>query len=69
MTTKAQIVVALAATASGLVSLGLFWLIANPVASNRSIAIGTIIYATAYILAVPRVERHLMKRAGLITDA
>ena len=68
MTTKGQILVALAATAAGLTGLGLFWLIASPVATPRSVAIGTVIYAAAYILAVPRIERRLMKRPDLLAD-
>jgi hypothetical protein len=59
MTTKRQIEVALIAMAGGLGALGLFWLIARPEATNTSVLIGTLIYAAAYVLVVPRAEGRL----------
>jgi hypothetical protein len=68
MTTKGQILVALAATALGLVSVGAYWLIARPEANNATVAIGTLIYAAAYVLAVPRLERRLMRNPALVIN-
>jgi len=65
MTTKSQIGVALVATASGLVALGIFWLAARPEPTNTSVAIGTLIYAAAYVLAVPRAETRLVTDAPI----
>lgn len=59
MTTKSQLYVALLATAAGLVGLGIYWLIARPDVSNATVAIGTLVYAAAYVLAVPRAERRV----------
>ena len=59
MSTKGQILVALISAGAGLAALGLFWVIARPEVTHAMVAIGTLIYATGYVLAVPRAERWL----------
>ena len=61
MSMRGQIAVALLAMGAGLAALGAFWLAARPDATNTTVAIGTLIYATAYVLAVPRAERFLRR--------
>ncbi len=63
---KGQIFVAACAAAAGLTALGIFWLVASPEATYRNVAIATIIYAAAYVLAVPRVERWLKRNPSLV---
>lgn len=59
MSTKGQIFVALTAAAAGLAALGVFWLIVRPEVTHAIVAIATLVYATGYVLAVPRAERWL----------
>lgn len=69
MSTKGQIIVALAAAAAGLAVLGLFWLIARPEVTHATVAIGTLVYATGYVLAVPRAERWLRQNHPDVVSA
>ena len=67
MSIKGQVFVAAWAAAAGLTALGIFWLVASPEATYRNVAIATVIYATAYVLAVPRVERWFERNPNLLT--
>jgi hypothetical protein len=67
MTTKGQILVALSATAAGMIGLAVYWALAQPQMNNATVAIGTLVYATVYILTVPRFERRLMSIPSLMT--
>ena len=62
MSIKGQFYVAIAGAAAGLLSLIAYWLIATPEAEYRDVAIGALIYATGYVLAVPRASRWLGRK-------
>lgn len=69
MNVKYQMLVAAMAAAAGLMTLGLFWLIAKPDPGYRDIAIGTLVYAATYMLTVPRAEVLLSRLSFVSGDA
>lgn len=68
MSTRGQILVAVIATGVGLAALGIAWLITTPETTNQTVAIGTLVYAAGYVLAVPRAERWLARFPVFIAD-
>ncbi len=66
MSIKGQFYVAVAGAAVGLLAVMAYWLIGTPEAEYRDVAIGALIYATAYILAVPRAYRWLGRYPNLV---
>ena len=54
------------AVAAGLIALGAIWLVASPETNYRNVVIGTLIYAAAYVLAVPRAERRFERNPNLV---
>ena len=65
MSTRAQLLVASAAAAVGLATLGVYLIVARPEATYRNVGIGTLVYAAGYLLAVPRADRWLQRRFNL----
>ncbi len=65
MSIRGQIAVTVLCMFVGLAALGLFVLIARPDATNANVAIGTLVYSTAYILMVPRAERFVRRFPAL----
>lgn len=59
MSVTRQLMVALVAAVAGSIALGVFWLLAGSDPGYRDVAIGTLVYAAAYVLTVPRAERWL----------
>ncbi len=62
MSIPKQLLVAAIAAAAGLAALGVFWLITTAFIDGadpgyREVGVGTLVYATAYVLTVPRAER------------
>jgi hypothetical protein len=51
---KGQFYVAAIGAAAGLLAVIAYWAIATPEAEYRDVAIGALVYATGYALAVPR---------------
>ena len=54
MSVKGQLYVALIGAAAGLIAVIAYWLVATPEAEYRDVAIGALVYATGYVLAIPR---------------
>jgi hypothetical protein len=69
MNVRYQMLVATMAATAGLITLGLFRLIAKPDAGYRDIAIGTLIYAATYMVTVPRAEVLLSRLSFVPGDA
>jgi hypothetical protein len=66
MTVRGQLLVATTAAIGGLFALGVFCLLTRPDPGYRNIAIGTLIYATTYMLTVPRAEAWLLNRSDAL---
>jgi hypothetical protein len=54
MSIKAQLYVVLAGAAGGLLAVMASWILGTPQAEYRDVAIGALVYATGYVLLVPR---------------
>jgi hypothetical protein len=68
MSIKGQIYVAVAGAAGGLVAVMAYWVLANPQAEYHYVAIGALVYATGYILVIPRMARWLRKNPSFVAE-
>lgn len=66
MSIKGQFYVAMVGAAAGLLAFIAYWVIGTPEAEYRDVAIGALIYATGYVLAVPRAYRWLGRNPNLV---
>ena len=71
MSIPKQLLVAAIAAVAGLTGLGAFWLMTTAIADGaqagyREVAIGTLVYATVYVLIVPRAERWVGQAGGAV---
>ncbi len=67
MSIRGQLYVAVLAAGVGLLGLAGYWMITPPQAEYRDVAIAGLIYATGYMLAVPRAHRWLSRNPNLVS--
>lgn len=68
MSKKGQMYVAIAGAAGGLVAVIAYWLIADPQAEYLYVAIGALVYATGYVLVIPRAARWLRRNPDFVVE-
>lgn len=68
MTIRGQLYVMLAGAAGGLLAVVAYWLIGTPEAEYRDVAIGALVYATGYVLTVPRASRWIKRHPSFVKN-
>ena len=66
MSIRGQFYVAVSGAAVGLLFVMAFWVIVTPAAEYRDVAIGALVYATGYVLAVLRATRWLSRNPNFV---